>query len=283
MDASNVNYKFGYYDSEIRTYLNQVMTSTNTIKPLTMLQLSMNIKPKKWRLLVTHKFHQLILKRKPLLAELNVAEGFIIRDFPGLQYEQDTHRLQLIEKHLDKKGLIFFIFNAEETDFVKEDKLLKKLFYLLYNQKYDWQNIVFILNRKDAFYRDNDPEKSLQNAIQARRARIKKLIQETWQKKLPDSQLNIIPLSAGLVFATEMLCWPNDFMTEQDRQYFKKYIAKHTISMLPNEIRKNLPRQVNRWHYWQWIKIYQAMYFTSGLNELVQTLVHNYNKFHNRV
>jgi len=273
MDASNINlYKYGYFDTEIRTSVNQVMTSTNAVNPFTMLQLSMNVKPEKWQQLVTHNFHKFILKRQPLLAELNITEGFTVRDFPGLQYEKDTNRLHLIEKHLDKKGLIFFIFNAEETDSVKEDKLLKKLFDLLHHQKSDWQNVLFILNRKDAFYRDDNPESSLQKAIQARRARIKTLIQETWQNKLLDSKLNIIPLSAGLVFATEMLCWPNDFTTEPDRQYFKEYIAKQAICLLPDKIRKNLPRQVNRWHYWQWLKIYQAMYFNSGLNELVQTL-----------
>lgn len=61
-------------------------------------------------------------------------------------------------------------------------------------------------------------------------------------------------------------------MTEQDRQYFKEYIAKQAICLLPDDIIKNLPRQVNRWHYWQWLKIYQAMYFNSGLKELIQAL-----------
>ncbi len=273
VDASNIKLpKYLQSDTDIRTYLNQNMTSTNAANTYIRLQLLMNVKPKRWQLRVTHGVHKFLLGRKPLLAELNVPEGFIIRDFPGLQYEQDINRLQLIERHLDKNGLILFIFNAEETDSVKEDKLLKTLFSLLRHQNGSWQSILFVLNRKDAFSRDNDPGKSLQNALQTRRERIKNLILETWNNIPTDSDLTIIPLSAGLVFATELLCWPTDSMTESDRQYLKGYVAKHTISLLPDEIRESLPRKVNQWSYRQWLGIYWAIYFTSGLADFVQAL-----------
>jgi len=252
----------------------------------------MGIKPQKIKPLAAYLIRRYLLEREPLPVTLNIADGFVIRDFPGLQYEQDTKRLQLIEKYLDKDGVILFVFNAEETDSVKEDKLLYTLFTLLQHQNGSWQSVLFILNRQDAFARDKDPKQSLDKALQDRKRRIANQIQAVWNYTPPDAAFNIIPLSAGLVFAVEQVCWPTESANATDREYFQDYVAKHTISLIPEHIKKNLPRKVNKWNYIQWIKFQKIIYYLSGLIDFAQALkqhtesyasVSRYDEFGNEI
>jgi hypothetical protein len=250
------------------------MTTTDSTCSYVQMYLAINIAPKNWYKRYIHFSRRAILGRKPLLAEIKAKSGFAIRDFPGFQHEQDHTRLHLIEKYLSKNSLILFIFNAEETDAVKEDKLLNKLFDLLHYQGRDWQSVLFILNRKDAFSRDGYPEVSLNRAIQSRLSRIKKLIKEKWKKIPSDKELMLIPISAGLALATEMLCWESDFITQFEYSYFREYIDDYGINLLPDEITDILPRQMDEWNNEQWQKVYHATHYVSGLHQLIKALKH---------
>ncbi len=276
-DLYGVNLKYLKYeqlesDIQIRDCINRLMTTTNSVYPFVQIHLAMNITPRNWYKCYLHYSRRAILGRKPLLAEIKTNGGFTIRDFPGFQHEKDQSRLHLIEKYLSENSLIFFIFNAEETDTAKEDKLLSKLFDLLCYQNRSWQSVLFILNRKDAFHRDTHPEASLNKAIQSRLLRIKKLIKEKWGEIPNNNELVLIPISAGLALATEMLCWESDFITQFEYQYFKDYIDDYGLNLLPDEITDTLPRQMDEWNNEQWLKVYHATHYVSGLHQLIKAL-----------
>ncbi|MEN8216101.1 MAG: dynamin family protein [Pseudomonadota bacterium] len=213
-----------------------------------------------------------ILGRVPISEALNLTQGLTIRDFPGFQYEKDRNRLKLIERHLENDDVILFIFNAEETDSIKEVQLLKALFNLLHQQGKNWQSILFVLNRKDAFSRDSEPQNALQQALKNRQTRIKKLINETWKSTPRKNDLTIIPLSAGFVLATEMLSWHNKTLTKYEREHFQNHIAKEGIALLSEKTRDSLPRSVKKWDFIHWNRVYREMYLSSGLADFINTL-----------
>jgi hypothetical protein len=235
------------------------------------LKISMNVFHNNWQETVRYNIHKFFLKRLPLPEELSYFKDFIIRDFPGFQYEQDAIRVGLMRQHLDGKGIVLFIFNAEETDSSKEDNLLKFLFTLLYDQGHGWESVLFLLNRKDAFYRDNNPRYALQQALNNRQNRIKQIISDIW-KRPSETDIMIIPISAGLAFAAEMMCWYKYSLSENDFDHLQDKIENEAIILLPERTKGTLPRSANDWDYIQWFKVCQVIYYESGLAYLINRL-----------
>lgn len=58
------------------------------------LKISMNVFHNNWQETVSYNIHKFFLKRLPLPEELSYFKDFIIRDFPGFQYEQDIRNGQ---------------------------------------------------------------------------------------------------------------------------------------------------------------------------------------------
>ncbi|MEQ1779270.1 MAG: dynamin family protein [Nitrosomonas sp.] len=259
-------------DTEVMSQLNMLMSLNSASNIHLKIQLSMNAKPKLGKKWMRYYFHNMYLQRKKLLDELEILDGFFIRDFPGFQHESDNNRLTLLENYLDRDGLILFVFNAEETDDIKENKLLDRLFDVLHRQNRNWQSVIFLLNRMDAFYRDIDPNVNLINALTARKQSIRKLIYEKWKKTITDSELTIIPVAAGLALSTELLCWQTDSTTESECQNLKEHVADYGLCLLPDELTNTLSRDVNKWYFKQWLQVYNAMYFSSGIHALAEKL-----------
>ncbi len=259
-------------DAEVMSNLNMLMSLYSASNIHLKIKLSMNTKPKLGKKWLRYYFHNVYLRRKKLLDELEIRDGFFIRDFPGFQHETDNNRLTLLENYLDRDGLILFVFNAEETDDVKENKLLGRLFDVLHRQNRNWQSVIFLLNRMDAFYRDSDPDVNLTNALTARKQRIRKLIYEKWKKRITDSELTIIPVAAGLALSSELLCWQTDFTTESECKNLKEHVVDYGLCLLPDELTNTLSRNVNKWYSKQWLQVYNAIYFSSGMHTLVEKL-----------
>lgn len=263
-------------DADMRACINNTMLSSESCNIY--MRLEVSTKFKNWQETASYNIRKFFLKRLPLPEELS--KDFIIRDFPGFQYEQDVHRVVLIRQYLDGSGIILFIFNAEETDSSKENNLLNFLFTLLYDQGRKWESILFVLNRKDAFYRDKNPHYALQQALNNRQNRIKQIISDIWKKPCK-IDVTIIPISAGFAFAAEMLCWYKNTLSEDDFNYLQDKIEKESIILLPETLKGTLPRSASDWNYIQWLKVSQAVYCNSGLAYFINRLKANFTNCNN--
>ena len=260
-------------DRDIRTYLNQVMTSPTFNGTCVSLYLSMMLMQTSWINYFDYLVQRLTIKESPISAALNIASGFIVRDFPGFQSETDNYRLDLIKKYLDTKSIILFVFNAEETDSVKENKLLKFIFSSFHKKGYDWRSIIFVLNRKDAFYRDATPDKALLEALKARQQQITKIIKETGQQNL-ETSVNIIPFSAGLAFANEMLYWRINYLNDEDRKHLEHQLSSQALPLLSEKLTEELPLKIANWNNKQRLRVYQEIYQESGLVDFIKMIKH---------
>lgn len=258
-------------DIEIRESLKEAMLTAHAGRTHIRLQFSMNVARRDWLRKLTYYLHQSFTDTLPMCAEFQIPQGFTIRDFPGFQHEQDTARLHLIKQQLDTTDIILFIFNAEETDSRKEDKLLQNLFTILRQTGHDWQNIIFVINRKDAFLRDKNPQEALNQALSERTDRIRKLITTTWGKT-DNVTVNIVPISAGFIFTTELLWWHDRYLLDADRAYLHGQIVNWSNALLPEATVEKLPRSAKKWRYHQWLSVYKEMHSGSGLSELIHTL-----------
>lgn len=258
-------------DAEIRSCIERLMSSVDTQIPRISLRLCLILYDPG----LLQQRNDLLLKVSvvgpPVLQEMRVNHGFVIRDFPGFQQHQDGP-LRVIDESFDDSGLIIYTFNAEETDHTKEDQLLSVLFTLLRRRGHDWRSIIFVLNRKDAFYRDLDPGGSLRSALAARQARIKRFMDATWAQAPESATPDIIPLAAGPVFASEMLCWHDNRLASADRLFLEYQVEKLAFPLLPMDLRERLPRSPCRWAQRQWLLVYKSMRAVSGLKALVKAL-----------
>ncbi|MBF0233943.1 MAG: dynamin family protein [Desulfamplus sp.] len=260
------------HDSDIRTCISNTMLSSESESIHMRLNVSMNVFNTTWQESLWNR-RKLSLKRQPIPEELGYFKYFLIRDFPGFQHEQDINRVGLIKQHLDTKGIILFVFNAEETDSFKEDNLLQFLFNLLCEHAYGWESVFFVLNRADAFYRDNNPEHALEQALNNRQKRIKNIISDIWRNTSKSKiDVEITPISAGIAFASEMLCWYRNFLSKKDFNYLQNKIENEAIILLPDNIRETLPRSASYWDSIQWEQVNQTIYYKSGLAQLINRL-----------
>jgi hypothetical protein len=258
-------------DAEIRSCIEGEMSLVDSPIAHIGLRLSLRVKDPSLFRQLNDLLLRFVVGGPPVLEEMRVTHGFVIRDFPGFRHQQDEHRLRMIEEYFDDQGMTIYTFNAEEIDHTKEDQLLAALFALLRCRGRDWRSIIFVLNRKDAFYRDLDPAHSLRSALAARQARIKRFIAATWDQA-PEPTIEIIPLAAGPVFASEMLCWHDTRLASADREFLEYQVENMAFPLLPVDLQDVLPRSPSRWTYSQWLLVYKAMRTVSGLNALVKAL-----------
>jgi hypothetical protein len=213
-----------------------------------------------------------------VLQGMCVRDGFRIFDFPGFQHSRDERSMRILEEHFDDHGLVIYIFNAEETDNTKEDQLLTAILSLLSRRSRDSRSIIFVLNRVDAFFRDHDPARSLRLALDARQARIRRCVSATLGKTHEGTQ-EIIPLAAGLVFASEMLGCHRRSIALKDRLLLEYQVENSTYPLLPAHVQDLLPRSARKWTETQWLLVQKAIRKVSGLNMLAEALALQVRRF----
>ena len=196
---------------------------------------------------------------------------FTIQDFPGFQHAQDNRCLEFIEQFLNPESIPLFLFNAEETDHIKEEQLLRAFLKLIHSKGGSWQSIIFVLNRMDAFVRDHAPECALQQALQIRQMLIQRVVTEIWQIN-PPHNVKLIPLSSGVAFAAEMLCHHGQALSKTEHDHLRKQIVSWSHALLPGYIREDLPRSVTSWCKAQWLVVYRALLQISGRDDLLLVL-----------
>jgi len=221
--------------------------------------------------IIKYYFRCFLLKRQPIHKILSMPDGFFISDFPGFKYEFDNECLSLINRRIGKGTHILFVFNAEETDSNKEYKLLLTVCSLLRDRDMDCTSISFVMNRKEVFFRDDNPEDSLNCAIQHREKLIQKVILDVWKDQVNYSP-KIIPISAAAIFATEMLCWHYEHLSSDDSQFLTNRLFQWSNCLLPKVVTDELPRATIDWNYFHWMRVFNNMYQITGLNDLILKL-----------
>src|SRR5262249_42207439 len=80
---------------------------------------------------------------------------------------------------------------------------------------------------------------------------------------------NIYPLSAGVVFASEVLCWQPFRLSPTDRAHLMQMVAYALPHLLNPQELTTFSRSPQEWSPTQWLKIYQRVYRRSGTKRLV--------------
>jgi predicted GTPase len=156
----------------------------------------------------------------PLRYAIPMGSGCLIRDFPGVQHVGDNARIALLEQFLDPHSIVMLVFNAEETDHTKEERLLRGVFQVMCEKQMSSDAALFVLNRKDAFERDRDPARGLRQRLDQIRGLLTRLMREYWHVPLADDA--VVACSAGQMFSAEMACWYRHLLESPERKHTER-------------------------------------------------------------
>jgi len=182
-------------------------------------------------------------------------------DLPGYNYDGDERNWELILKGIEN-AFIILLFNAEETDSVKEDQFLRNILEYLYKNGKSWKDIYFILNRCDALFRDNSDKSVLTEKQHTLQNRIKTIINDVFEKKDLISKPIIHPLSALPVMYAQVLFWNFHRLSREERANLISQSCLLTNQFLSDEICDSFPRSAKSWTYHH-IHLYRNEILTS--------------------
>lgn len=212
---------------------------------------------------------RILAGRPPLQQFLQMPSPCIITDFPGFRHEGDKDCLQMIFRKIQKDTHILFVFNAEETDSMKENRLLRYLFLILRKKGMHWSCVSFVLNRKEVFLRDSEPEAALQKNLTLRKTLIQRGISERYGE---DSAPEIICISADAILTAELLFWHDLYLSGNDLQFLNGKILNWSSAILPDDLLHTLPRATKDWKTRHWVKAFQAIQDMSGFQAFSEHL-----------
>jgi hypothetical protein len=200
----------------------------------------------------------------PILEMAGLGSRVVIRDCPFFTTDPTTRRLDIVEMAVAGADILVYVFNAEQTDPTRDDELLEMLFGLLQLPGQNSCELLFVLNRKDAFYRDTAPIHAMREAVAYRRQRLQNLAADMWGlTRTPD--MKIVPLAAGLAFGIELLQWRGNLLTVPDREFLKYQVANLTVPLLSERVQNVLPRSLNAWNERDWRVVNGEVRVLSGL------------------
>lgn len=169
-----------------------------------------------------------------------------IVDLPGLNALMDERNGPVIKENI-KQALCLVTYNSEETDKKKQAELLNQIIAQVMELRQDSKSLsrmLFLLNRVDAFYKDENPEVSLNKFKDF----VTSQLQSGLLKSLPEEE-NVIDaiqpamissMPAYLGIRSEALGNIGDKQTE----VFDK-IEEHFQSIFPKRYWKDLPRNMS--------------------------------------
>jgi len=181
-----------------------------------------------------------------------------IFDLPGYKYYGDDSNWEMIHNCIED-AVIIFIFNAEETDSVKEDELLRHLLEYQDKKRKVYPNVFFVLNRCDALFRDCPDHSAFQAKLKNLRNRISKIVKTTDSVSSPA----IHPLSALPVMYGEILYWNYPNLSDEEKSELLSKASLFSNRMLPKDICDLLPRSIKKWNFHH-IRLYRNEIIKSG-------------------
>jgi len=169
--------------------------------------------------------------------------NFQVMDLPGLKFIGDNGNMNVIRKC--RKALCLVIYNSEETDPNKQETLLQEVVSQIKELGGSPARMLFVLNRIDAFRRDESWEDREREFVNRTKGKIKEAISNALPEYEEDiKNLNVIKLSSMPAFLSLRL-------TENDKSEEKQAAAckidKDFGRLIPNEILDELPRKVAQW------------------------------------
>ena len=198
----------------------------------------LNLKPLTWRKLLSRIRYQRPVK--------SAQSEITILDIPGYKYDGDEQHWKIMLTCLREHATIIFLFNAEETDSVKEDKLLRRLLTHQRNQGKSWRDICFVLNRCDALFRDSDEPFAFQKKRDALSARLSKHIRSIFTQ---EGRPNIYMLSSLPMMCGEILFWNYDTLAEDDKNHLLTQASLWVNQLLNDAKCEQFPRSAKKWTY----------------------------------
>jgi len=179
--------------------------------------------------------------------------NFQVMDLPGLKFIGDNGNMNVIRKC--RKALCLVIYNSEETDPNRQEALLQEVVLQIKELGGSPARMLFVLNRIDAFRRDESWEDREREFVNKTMGKIK----EALSKALPEykediKNLNVIKLSSMPAFLSLKLT------EEEEKQTAKKKINNFFSSLIPDEISEEL---TGKWTEQDFKRVSEAVWKSS--------------------
>lgn len=173
---------------------------------------------------------------------LMLPEGTRIKliDLPGLKSIGDAYNGNVIRDNI-REALCLVAYNAEETDSDKQRELLTQVVtqvMALRNSPQSLGRMLFLLNRIDAFTRNQDPEQSLTDFKQA----ITRQLRDRLLHSLPEEQ-EVINMIEPCTISSLPALWATQAISDLGESgALLEKVEKHFGAMFPGKYFHSYPR-----------------------------------------
>ncbi len=196
-----------------------------------------------------------------------------IIDLPGFKHIDDDRHRKMIRNEI-KSALCLVTYNSEETDSEKQGRLLQEIADQLQMLHGSPSRLLFILNRIDAFGRDNRNKSQIQSFIYSITEEIKKVLAKT----LPEHGREIDMIRVQPLSAYPALCaYTALYFPEYDVAGELRKISRHFRSLIPDTMVEQLPQRMLNWNEHQRLQVAEAVWqssfgaeFFKALNQHIQ-------------
>lgn len=174
------------------------------------------------------------------LSKIPESTKFKLMDLPGLRNTQDIANSEVIKKCKD--ALCLVAYNMEETDEQRRSELVEQVLEQVKNMGGSPARMLFILNRIDAFNKDQEPERRREEHVRKVKTEIRDLLHrelgELRESGILDN-LSYSRLSALPALYVQSIR-NGDIGSVKD-------LERHFSPLIPNNILDDLPRRVENW------------------------------------
>ncbi|MDW8241417.1 MAG: dynamin family protein [Acidobacteriota bacterium] len=207
------------------------------------------------------------LGNHPELLDLPKCCRFRILDLPGLKYVGDESNSRVIRE--SREALCFVTYNSYETDPVKQARLLEQVVDQVKELGGSPARMLFILNRIDALRLDDKEWPHNETAFVTR---MKDEITKTLAARLPEYANSITNLCI-VRLSTLPALYSLHLMTGHPEQLrAARELDNHFNSLIPNEVKDDLPRRVEKWSPHQCQRVGEEVWKTSYAHDYFKML-----------
>ena len=193
--------------------------------------------------------------------------AFQVMDLPGLKFIGDKGNMDVIKKC--RNSLCLVTYNSDDTDDRRQSELLSEVVDQVKSLGGTPARMLFILNRIDAFRRDDDWKKSENKFVNELHDRIKTKLLEALPEYTKDLEnVNIIKLSSLPAYLSLALKYSND---DEMRNTARK-INRQWCELIPDNVFDDLPKSDKRWSEKDKERVSEALWETSYGNDFQKHL-----------
>lgn len=189
-----------------------------------------------------------------------------IMDLPGFKHLSDDHNKKVIQEKI-KPALCLVTYNSEETDPVKQQKLLEEVVDQVKEMRGTPARMLFILNRIDVFLRDNNPGKK-----EEFKKRITANIRLAIEKALPEYSGVIRELQTQELSAFPSILAYKAMQNLENSGIYLKRIERNFAAVMPEAMLEDLPRKIASWKDEEKLQMAEAVWEASHGKDFDQAL-----------